>query len=57
MSGEILSARLNTLHNLTYFASVMRRAREAIASGTLDRLRRRDEFSRQPQETSEMVPN
>lgn len=50
MSGEILAARLNTLHNLTYFASVMERAREAIASGTLDRLRRQDEFSSVPPE-------
>ncbi|MCI0567215.1 MAG: tRNA guanosine(34) transglycosylase Tgt [Acidobacteria bacterium] len=54
MSGEILASRLNTLHNLTYFASVMRRAREAIASGTLDRLRSLGEFSPCPRETSRM---
>ena len=45
VSGEILSARLNTLHNLTYFASLMERAREAIAGGTLHELRRREEFA------------
>jgi len=52
MSGEILAARLNTLHNLTYFASVMSRAREAIAKGTLDRLRRLDEFSTPKRESA-----
>jgi queuine tRNA-ribosyltransferase len=52
MSGEILAARLNTLHNLTYFASVMERAREAIASGTLHRLRRQTEFSSSGPEAS-----
>jgi len=52
MSGEILAARLNTLHNLTYFASVMERAREAIASGTLHRLRRQAEFTSTPPEAS-----
>jgi tRNA-guanine family transglycosylase len=52
MSGEILAARLNTLHNLTYFASVMERAREAIASGTLHRLRRQAEFASAPPEAS-----
>ena len=45
VSGEILAARLNTLHNLTYFASLMRRAREAIAAGTLAELRGAVEFS------------
>jgi queuine tRNA-ribosyltransferase len=52
MSGEILASRLNTLHNLTYFACVMRRSREAIASGTLDRLRSLEEFSSCPREAS-----
>ena len=32
-SGEILGLRLNTIHNLTYYLSLMRRMREAIASG------------------------
>jgi len=34
---EILGARLNTLHNLHYYQTLMRGLREAIASGTLDR--------------------
>jgi queuine tRNA-ribosyltransferase len=45
-SGEILAARLNTLHNLAYFASVIARARRAILSGDYDRFRRLDEFAR-----------
>jgi queuine tRNA-ribosyltransferase len=45
-SGEILAARLNTLHNLAYFASVIARARRAILSGDYDRFRRLDEFTR-----------
>jgi queuine tRNA-ribosyltransferase len=45
-SGEILAARLNTLHNLAYFASVITRARRAILSGDYDRFRRLDEFAR-----------
>jgi queuine tRNA-ribosyltransferase len=57
MSGEILASRLNTLHNLTYFASVMSRAREAIASGTLDRLRGEAEFSTLGEEASRQEPD
>ncbi|MCI0658501.1 MAG: tRNA-guanine transglycosylase, partial [Acidobacteria bacterium] len=57
MSGEILASRLNTLHNLTYFAWVMKRSREAIASGTLDRLRSLEEFSSCPGEASRMEPD
>lgn len=33
MSGEILSSRLNTIHNLHFYFSLMRRAREAILEG------------------------
>jgi queuine tRNA-ribosyltransferase len=33
MSKEILSYRLNTIHNLTYYLSLMRRAREAVLHG------------------------
>ncbi|MDQ6975052.1 MAG: tRNA guanosine(34) transglycosylase Tgt [Mariprofundaceae bacterium] len=33
VAKEILSARLNTLHNLYYYASLMRRARQAIEDG------------------------
>ncbi|MDZ7841540.1 MAG: tRNA guanosine(34) transglycosylase Tgt [Gammaproteobacteria bacterium] len=32
---EILGARLNTIHNLHYFAALMRQLRQAIESGTL----------------------
>jgi queuine tRNA-ribosyltransferase len=35
VSGEMLSARLLTLHNLSYYASLMRGIREAIAAGRL----------------------
>jgi queuine tRNA-ribosyltransferase len=33
MSGEILSARLNTIHNLHFYFSLMTKAREAIRAG------------------------
>jgi queuine tRNA-ribosyltransferase len=33
--GEILGARLNTIHNLHYYQTLMRELREAIAGGTL----------------------
>ena len=32
-AGEILSARLNTLHNLYFYQSLMRTMREALAAG------------------------
>jgi len=32
-AGEILSARLNTLHNLYFYQSLMRKMREALAAG------------------------
>jgi queuine tRNA-ribosyltransferase len=41
---EILSARLNTLHNLAYFSSVLSRAREAIARGEYASFRSLPEF-------------
>ncbi|AOV16859.1 tRNA guanosine(34) transglycosylase Tgt [Acidihalobacter aeolianus] len=34
--GEILGARLNTIHNLHYYQTLMRELREAIAAGCLD---------------------
>lgn len=34
--NEILGARLNTIHNLHYYQTLMRELREAIAGGTLD---------------------
>ena len=39
--GEILGARLNTLHNLYYYQTLMRELRLAIGSGTLDEYIRR----------------
>ena len=35
-SGEILASRLNTIHNLTYYQTLMRGLREAIMTKTLD---------------------
>lgn len=40
MAGEILALRLNTLHNLTYYFSLIKTVRTAILSGKLDALRR-----------------
>jgi queuine tRNA-ribosyltransferase len=34
-AGEILGARLNTIHNLRYYQNLMRGLREAIATGSL----------------------
>lgn len=36
-NNEILGARLNTVHNLTYYQTLMARLREAIETDTLDR--------------------
>lgn len=36
VSGEILSAVLNTIHNLRYYTRVMHRLRESIESGNFD---------------------
>src|SRR5262249_21776982 len=44
-SRELLAARLNTLHNLAYFAGLMRRAGEAIRAGEFRRFRARAEFA------------
>ena len=35
-SGELLSAQLNSLHNITYYQRLMQHLREAIKHGTLD---------------------
>ena len=37
LSGEILSSRLNTIHNLHYFLSILREARQAIVEGRWER--------------------
>jgi queuine tRNA-ribosyltransferase len=41
---EMLASRLNTIHNLWYFADLMRQVRSAIAGGTLQSFR--EEFYR-----------
>ena len=46
LSREILSSRLNTLHNLAYYASVVTRARDAIARGGYREFMSLSEFSR-----------
>jgi queuine tRNA-ribosyltransferase len=35
-TGEILGARLNTIHNLHYYQTLMRGLREAITDGRLE---------------------
>lgn len=39
LAGEILSARLNTIHNLHFYLQLMQQAREAIIEGRWDRFR------------------
>ena len=39
MSGEILGARLNTIHNIYFYMKLMERAREAIENGTWEEFR------------------
>ena len=39
MAGEIGAATLNTVHNLTFYLDTMRRIREAIVFGSLEKLR------------------
>jgi len=39
LSGEILASRLNTIHNLTHYLQLMRRAREAISQGEFETFR------------------
>ena len=41
VSGEILAARLNTIHNLTYYLDLMRQMRNSIASGEFEGFRER----------------
>ncbi|MFQ5598416.1 MAG: tRNA guanosine(34) transglycosylase Tgt [Nitrospiria bacterium] len=40
MAKELLAIRLNTLHNLYYYLTLMRGIRKAISEGSLDRFRR-----------------
>ncbi len=39
-SGEVLSSRLLTIHNLFYYLNLMRRIREAIVAGSFEAFRR-----------------
>jgi queuine tRNA-ribosyltransferase len=39
VSGEILAARLNTIHNLTFYLGLMARMREAIGAGRFEAFR------------------
>ena len=55
LSREILSSRLNSIHNLSYYASVVARAREAITSGSYHRFRNLPEFARARGEAAEAV--
>jgi queuine tRNA-ribosyltransferase len=50
---EMLSSRLNTIHNLWYFADLMGQVRSAIAQGTLRSFR--DEFYRSRDRTASDV--
>jgi len=40
LSGEILAARLHTIHNLTYYLDLMERMRSAIGEGRFEAFRR-----------------
>ena len=46
-AGEILGARLNTIHNLHYYLQLMREMRAAIDAGTFQTFRRRFSEDRQ----------
>lgn len=41
MAGEILSSRLNTVHNLYYYTSLMRSMQEAVAEGRFEEFRKK----------------
>ena len=46
-TGEILGSRLNTIHNLFYYQTLMAELRQAIADQTLEAFRRQFEAARQ----------
>lgn len=50
-AGEILSSRLNTIHNVSFYMRLMGEVRQAIASGRLEDLRERMEGLFGPVET------
>ncbi len=53
LAGEIGAASLNTLHNLYFYLDTMRRIREAIVFGSLEKLRQafRQAYSHRPLES------
>ena len=52
-AGEMLGLRLNTLHNLWYFAALMRDIRSSVEQGTFDAFRQTFYRRRQEAESSE----
>jgi queuine tRNA-ribosyltransferase len=56
VAREATSVVLLTVHNLTYFLSLMRGAREAIIAGRYTRFRRRVELARTEEADSEASP-
>ncbi|HEY6973431.1 MAG TPA: hypothetical protein VI359_03905, partial [Nitrospiraceae bacterium] len=52
---EMLGSRLNTIHNLWYFADLMRRIRVAIEQGTFSAFRAEFYRSRGEMETDEVL--
>jgi queuine tRNA-ribosyltransferase len=51
VSGEILAARLNTIHNLSHYLGLLRQVRDAIAGGRFEALHR--EFLDRPDTAGE----
>ena len=56
LSKEILGHRLNTIHNVHFYQDLMRRAREAIASGDWERWSRGALLSLEPLEDASCPP-
>lgn len=54
-AGEILSSRLNTLHNLTFYMRLMAEVRKAVAEGGLGALREHLEEAFGPSEAEDTV--
>ncbi len=47
MSGEMLSSRLNTIHNLFYYTSLMKEMQKAISGGCFDEFKKRFYLARE----------
>jgi queuine tRNA-ribosyltransferase len=52
---EILSSRLNTLHNLSYYLNLMAEMRTSIAEGTFDHFYQKFYESRNIQENEQLI--